>query len=153
MHLRALPLAALLVMSSSCITVGIRRSEGGPPSTFVKTTNESRLTRLIEVREAVAKPTLWRLLGEALGASHTIEVRDAQAGFMMTSWETTVVRDGVPDLRYRTRVVTRFLDDDWKQLQLRVEATWRSGDELDVGTDQALLDRTLGELTAKLGKQ
>jgi hypothetical protein len=153
MHLRALAFAALLVTSSSCITVGIRRNEGGPPSTFVKTTNEARLTRLIDVREGISKPNLWRMLTEAVGESHSIDVRDAQAGFMMTSWETTVVRDGVPDLRYRTRVVTRFVDDDWRQLQLRVEATWRSGDELDVGTDQALLDKTLGELTAKLGKQ
>jgi hypothetical protein len=153
MDLRALPLVALLVMSSSCITVGIRRSEGGPPSSFAKTTDEARLTRLIDVREGQPKPTLWRLLSEAIGASHTIDVRDSQAGFVMTAWETTLVREGVPDLRYRTRIVARFLGDDWKQLQLRVEATWRSGDELDVGTDQALLDKTMGELTAKLGKQ
>jgi hypothetical protein len=40
-------------------------------------------------------------------------------------------------------------------VQLRVEANWRSegGDEWDVGTDIALLERMAAELRVRLGKQ
>ena len=153
MRLRRILLAALLLSGTACISV--RRpgggSEGGPPETFVRTTVDTRTTRLIDVREGLAKPVLWRLLGEAL-QEHTVDVRDQQAGFMMTPWETSVVRDGVPDLRYRTRVTTRFVGDDWKQVQLRVDARWQKGEEWDIGTDLALLERMAAELRLRIGK-
>ncbi|HYD53708.1 MAG TPA: hypothetical protein VEA99_13820 [Gemmatimonadaceae bacterium] len=153
MRLRAIAIAMLLTSSAGCITV--RRPgnrDGGPPETFVRTTADTRTTRLIDVRDGLQKPVLWRLLGEAL-QEHTVEVRDQQAGFMMTPWETSVVRDGVPDPRYRTRVTTRFVGDDWKQVQLRVDANWRTGEEWDVGTDIALLERMAAELRVRLGKR
>jgi hypothetical protein len=153
MRLRRIVLAALLVSSSACISV--RRpgagEGGGPPPTFVRTTNDTRTTRLIDVREGLTKPVLWRLLGEAM-QEHTVDVRDQQAGFMMTPWETSVTRDGVPDLRYRTRVTTRFVGDDWKQVQVRVDARWQKGEEWDTGTDIALLERMAAELGVRVGR-
>lgn len=138
--------------STACATLP-RRGDGGAPATFERTTTDARTTRMISVRDGLTRTVAWRLLGEALGASHTIDVRDQQAGFMMTVWESTVARGGVPDPRYRTRVTTRFVGDDWKQLQLRVEAHWRDGEEWDVGTDRELLERTAAELQAKLGRR
>ena len=154
MLLRSFALAALLLSSTACISV--RRpggGDGGPPETFLRTTADTRTTRLIDVREGMTKAVLWRVLGEAL-QGHAVDVRDQQAGFMMTSWETNVVRNGVPDLRYRTRVTTRFVGEEWKQVQLRVEANWRSegGEEWDVGTDISLLERMAAELRVRLGK-
>ena len=70
----------------------------------------------------------------------------------MTAWQASLLRDGVPDLRYRTRVTARF-GDDWKKLQLRHEANWARGDEWDVGYDVAQLDSVTTELRAKLGKK
>jgi hypothetical protein len=149
---RALLLALALVTSSGC-AAALRRSDGGPPSSFVRTTADARTTRVIPLRDGMSKAQSWRILGDALSAGHTVDVRDQQAGFMMTAWETSVAREGVPDLRYRTRIVTRFIGDDWRELQLRVEANWRSGEEWDVGVDQALLDTLATELTTRLGRK
>lgn len=145
-------IAALALTTGGCAAT-LRRSDGGPPSSFLRTTADARTTRVIPLRDGLTKAQSWRILGDALAAAHTVDVRDQQAGFMMTAWETSVAREGVPDLRYRTRIVTRFIGDDWRELQLRVEANWRSGDEWDVGVDQALLDTLATELTTKLGRK
>src|SRR5215207_6119093 len=127
--MRRLLSVALLLAVPGCAT--IRRGDGGPPPTFERTTTDARTSRVINVREGLQRAQAWRILGDALAGGHTVDVRDQQAGFMMTAWEASVARDGVPDLRYRTRIVTRFLGEDWKQLQLRVEANWRNGEEWD----------------------
>lgn len=132
----------------------VRDSQAGAPSTFVRSTSDTRTTRLIDLRDGLTKPLAWRAALEVLGANHAIYVRDEAAGFAMTQWETTLVRDGVPDLRYRTRVTLRFLGDDWKQLQVRAEANWRArGDEWDVGFDEGLLTRLTNNLQSRLGKR
>jgi hypothetical protein len=126
----------------------------GAPASFVRSTSDARSTRLIEVRDGLTKPLAWKTALEVLSADHSIDVRDESAGFAMTPWEATVVREGVPDLRYRTRVTLRFLGDDWKQLQVRAEANWRArGDEWDVGYDQVLLDKLTSDLQSRLGKR
>ena len=70
----------------------------------------------------------------------------------MTPWQATLARDGVPELRYRTRIILRFLGDDWKQLTVRAEANWLRGEEWEVGYDAALLDSVSTQLTGRLGK-
>ena len=128
--------------------------EAGAPASFVRSTSDARSTRLIDLREGLTKPLAWRTALEVLGASHTIDVRDETAGFAMTQWEATVVHEGVPDLRYRTRVTLRFLGEEWKQVQVRAEANWRArGDEWDVGFDEALLERVTSSLQSRLGKR
>lgn len=92
-----------------------------------------------------------RILTEALGQRYTVEVTDAKAGFAMTSWQAPT-REGVPDLRYRTRVVARFLND-WKHLQVRDEANWARGQDWDLGYDSAQLDSVTADLRASLGKK
>jgi hypothetical protein len=120
----------------------------------VRSTSDTRSTRLIDVRDGLTKPLAWRTALEVLGTDHSVDVRDEAAGFAMTPWEATVVRDGVPDLRYRTRVTLRFLGDEWKQLQVRAEANWRSrGDEWDVGFDEALLTKLTSDLQSRLGRR
>ena len=93
-----------------------------------------------------------RLLTDALGVRYTVEVVDARAGFAMTAWQATLQRDGVPDLRYRTRVSGKF-GDDWRRMQLRNEANWQRGEEWDVGYDVAQLDSVASDLRAKLGRK
>jgi hypothetical protein len=129
-------------------------AQGGAPAGFVRSTSDARSTRLIELRDGLTKPLAWRTALEVLGAEHQIDVRDETAGFVMTPWEASVVRDGVPDVRYRTRVTLRFLGDEWKQLQVRAEANWRSrADEWDVGFDEALLGKVTTDLQSRLGKR
>ena len=74
----------------------------------------------------------------------------------MTPWQASFMRDGAPDLRYRTRVMIRFLGDDWKQVSVRAQANWQrpgTTDEWDVGYDTQVLDDVSNDLTARVGKR
>ncbi|HEX9484746.1 MAG TPA: hypothetical protein VF929_09190 [Gemmatimonadaceae bacterium] len=127
-------------------------SAATPPVTFVRSTAESRVTRTIDVRDGLTHAQAMRTLIDALGQRYTVDVADPRAGFVMTTWQAPL-SDGVPDLRYRTRVTARFQGDDWKKLQVRGEANWVRGEEWDVGYDAAQLDSATGDLRAKLGKR
>jgi hypothetical protein len=141
-------LALLLLALGACATPGAR-----PPSTFVRSNAEARNTRTIEVREGFTRATAMRALTDALGQHFTVEVTDPRVGFAMTAWEASLVRDGVPDLRYRTRFIAQFVGEDWRQLHLRHEANWANGDEWDVGFDAVKLDSVANELRSKLGRK
>ena len=141
-------LPALLLLVASCATSGAK-----PPGTFVQSNAESRNTRVIDVREGFTRATAMRTLTDALGARYTVEVADPRAGFAMTAWEASLVRDGVPDPRYRTRFIAQFLGDDWRKLQLRHEANWAHGENWDVGFDAVKLDSVADELRTKLGRK
>lgn len=125
-----------------------------PPPTFVKTTSETRTTRLIDVREGMTKQQLFRTVSDWLSQKYSIDVSDPRAGFLMTGWQASYLRDGLPDLHYRTRVVIRFYGDTtWKQVSARAEANWQVGDEWDIGYDQQLLEDVLVELRTRIGKR
>lgn len=124
-----------------------------PPVSFVRSTADVRATRMIEVREGLTRPQALRLVTDALSERFVVEVIDPRAGFVMTGWQSSVVRDGVPDLRYRTRLIARFLGENWNTLQIRDEANWARGDEWDIGYDAAQLDTVSTLLRQRLGKQ
>lgn len=124
-----------------------------PPASFVKSTADVRATRMIEVREGLARPQALRIVTDALSERFVVEIVDPRAGFVMTTWQSSVVRDGVPDLRYRTRLVARFMGENWNALQLRDEANWARGDEWDIGYDAPQLDTVSTILRQRLGKQ
>ncbi len=158
-HLSRLALAALLAGCASgargpaVVTAPSAVVASAPPATFVRSTAESRTTRVVEVREGLSHPQAMRLLTDALGQRYTVEAQDPRAGFAMTAWQATLVHEGVPDLRYRTRITARFLGEDWRRLQLHGEANWARGDEWDVGFDSAQLDSAVADLRAKLGRR
>jgi len=104
------------------------------------------------VRDGLAKQAVFRLATDYLTQRYTVDVSDPNAGYLMTPWQATLARDGVPELRYRTRIVLRFLGDDWKQLAVRAEANWLRGEEWQVGFDAALLDSVSSNPTTRLGK-
>lgn len=141
-------LAALL-----CTACASSPAPGNRPATFMQTTAESRNTRVIDVREGFTRATALKTLTDVLGKNYTVEVTDARAGFVMTAWLASLVRDGVPDLRYRTRFVARFVGDDWRRLQIRHEANWARGEEWDIGYDAAQLDAVSAELISRLGRR
>jgi hypothetical protein len=147
-----LPPLLLLLALTACASLSPHPTDddASPPSTFVHTTAELRATRMIEVREGLPKPQALRLVVEALEPRYVVEVQDPRAGFIMTAWQSSVMRGGVPDLRYRTRLTARFIGDDWRRLQLRGEANWARGDEWDIGYDVAQLDSAASELRARL---
>jgi hypothetical protein len=100
----------------------------------------------------MSRQTAMRSLTDALGQRYVVDVVDPRAGFAMTTWQASLVRDGVPDPRYRTRFVARFVDE-WHSLQVRSEARFMRGEEPDVGYDSAQLDSVTNDLRTKLGKK
>lgn len=129
------------------------RGNGGPPPVFVGSTADSKTTKVVTVREGLSKAAAFRIVSDLLAEKYAIDVSDPHAGFLMTPWQGSYSRNGVPDLRYRTRLVVRFLGDDWKGLSVRSEANWQQGDEWDVGYDTKLLEQAVADLRAKLGKK
>ncbi|MGE5101230.1 MAG: NADPH-dependent FMN reductase [Deltaproteobacteria bacterium] len=128
----------------------------GPPPTFVATTSDVRGTRLIDVRDGTTKAAAFKAATDILAKRYSVDVSDEHAGFLMTPWQASFMRDGAPDLRYRTRVMIRFLGDEWKQVSVRTEANWQrmgANDEWDVGYDTQVLDDVSNELTARIGKR
>jgi hypothetical protein len=153
MHLRSLLLLLSLTACRSLPLVPRRESEDAkPPASFVRSTADVRATRMIEVREGLARPQALRIVTDALSEKFVVEVTDPRAGFVMTAWQSSLTRDGVPDLRYRTRIIARFLGESWGTLQLRDEANWARGDEWDIGYDAAQLDTVSTLLRTRLGK-
>jgi hypothetical protein len=158
-HLSRLAVSALLAGCASSargptvVTSPSAVATSASPATFVRSTAESRTTRVIDVREGLSHQQAMRLLADALGQRYTVEVQDPRAGFAMTAWQATLVHEGVPDLRYRSRITARFLGEDSRRLQLHGEANWARGDEWDVGYDSAQLDSAAADLRAKLGRR
>jgi hypothetical protein len=128
----------------------------GPPPTFVATTSDVRGTRLIDVRDGTAKAAAFKAATDVLGKRYSVDVSDERAGFLMTPWQASFMRDGAPDLRYRTRVMIRFLGDDWKQVSVRAQANWQrlgTNDEWEVGYDTQVLDDVSNDLAGRIGKR
>ncbi len=125
----------------------------GPPPTFVQTTSDARATRLIDVQAALGKTALFHAASEVLSQKYSIDVSDSKAGFLMTPWQASSIREGAPELRYRTRITIRFLGDDWNQAVVRADANWQRGDDWDIGLDTKLLNDVSNELVLRIGKK
>jgi len=127
----------------------------GPPQTFIRSTSDAKSARLIDIREGMKKDVLFKTVSDLLDVKYSIDVSDPNAGFLMTTWQTGMVRDGVPDLRYRTRIIVRFLGENWSQVAVRAEANWQrgDGDEWDVGYDVGQLEAVAAELRTGVGKK
>jgi glucose/arabinose dehydrogenase len=138
--------------STSSTTSATPAPSSAAPASFVRTTAETPTIRNVEVRDGLTHQQAMRMLTDALAQRYVVDVVDPRAGFVMTTWQASVSRDGVPDLRYRTRFTARFVDD-WRSLQLRSEARLARGDEADIGYDSALLDSLAADLRVKLGKK
>jgi hypothetical protein len=132
---------------------GAAATPGGglAPASFVRTTADVPATRSVEVRDGLSRQVAMRGLTEVLSQRYVVDVVDPRAGFAMTTWQARI-RDGIPDPRYRTRFVTRFVDD-WKSLQVRSEARFARTQEPEVGYDSAQLDSLANELRTRLGRR
>ena len=156
MRLPSLLLAsALIACASSGKTVSpeptpraVTPGSGLAPASFVRTTADAPAMRSIDVRDGLSKQAAMRSLTDALSQRYVVDVVDPRAGFAMTTWQASLIREGVPDPRYRTRFV-----DEWHALQLRSEARFTRSDEPDVGYDSAQLDSLANDLRVKLGKK
>jgi hypothetical protein len=122
------------------------------PTTFVASTSDTRGVHIVDIRDGLSKAVAFKAISDFLTQKYSIDVSDPHAGFLMTSW-MNATQNGAPDLRYRTRVVVRFLGEDGKQVSVRSEANWQRGDEWDVGYDTQLLEDVVIEVRARVGKK
>ena len=155
---------AVMIGISACAHVRLQSpiaATPGPPPTFVPTTSDVRSTRVIDLRRlqnmAVGYNNFdmaaFNAAKDLLTQRLSIDVTDQHAGFLMTPWQSSFMRNGAPDLRYRTRIIIRFLGDDWKQASVRSEANWqKGGDEWDLGYDTKALDDVANDLKSRIGK-
>lgn len=154
--MRALLLSALALATSCGVAlrspIAPAPAQSGPPQTFVVTTVDARMTRVIDVREGLTKAQAFRAASDFLTQKYSIDVSDPRAGFLMTPWQNSLVRGGAPDLRYRTRLIIR-VSDDGRQASIRNEANWQRGEEWDVGYDSQLLEDGVVELRTRIGRK
>jgi hypothetical protein len=157
MHLRRNLVAIVLIGS----TAGCGAAHSGaaalaplpenPPATFIFTTVDARMTRVIDVRDGFTKAQVFKAASDYLTDKYSIDVSDPRAGFVMTPWQSSIVRAGAPDLRYRTRLIIR-VSDDGKHASVRSEANWQRGEDWDVGYDTRMLEDAVVELRTRIGK-
>jgi hypothetical protein len=157
LHARVVVRSVVFALLTACGGVHLQSpvasGSGGPPQTFVATTSETRSSRVIDVRDGVTKAAAFRAATDLLTQRYSVDVSDQRAGFLMTPWQATQIQNGVPDLRYRMRVVIRFVGDDWKQVIVRAEANWQRGEEWDIGYDSKALDDVANDLRNRIGKK
>jgi len=156
MHLRSL--ATLAVLSALLGCAATRNASTAPtplpenaPSTFMSTTSDARLTRVIDVRDGMTKAQVFNTANEYLTSKYSVDVSDVHAGFVMTPWQNSIVRAGAPDLRYRTRLIIR-ISGDGKQASIRSEANWQRGENWDIGYDTQMLEDAVVEMRMRVGK-
>ena len=150
---RIAPIAALLLSACGGVHVSTSASPALPP-TFVATTSDTKASRVIDVRDGLTKAAAFKAASDMLTARFSIDVSDQRAGFLMTPWQASFIRDGAPELRYRMRLIVRFVGDDWKQVSVRTEANWQRGaDEWDIGYDSKTLEDAATELRTRIGKR
>ena len=153
-HERKLVVLISAMLLSACSGGGVTTgATPALPPTFVATTSDTRASRVIDLRDGLTKAAAFKAASYMLIARYSIDVSDQRAGFLMTPWQATFIRDGAPDLRYRMRVVIRFVGDDWKQVAVRAEANWQHGDGWDIGYDSKTLDEVATELRTRIGKR
>ena len=149
---RFAPVVALFVGACGGLNASTSATPALPPS-FVATTSDTKASRVIDLRDGLTKATAFKAASDMLTARFSIDVSDQRAGFLMTPWQASFIRDGAPDLRYRMRVVIRFVGDDWRQVTVRAEANWQHGDGWDIGYDSKTLDEVATELRTRIGRR
>jgi hypothetical protein len=157
----AIPRLRLAAASLSLLLAGCAGARGAstaptplpenPPTTFLFTTSDARMSRVIDVRDGLTKAQVFKAVTDYLTDRYSVDVSDPRAGFLMTPWQNSLVRAGGPDLRYRTRLIVR-VSEDGKQASVRSEANWQRGEDWDVGYDTRMLEDALVELRTRIGK-
>lgn len=123
-----------------------------PPKTFLRTYDEPGIWKAVEIREAMAKDDVWRVLVDTLSQTYDLEVLQKDAGYMRTSWKYSYIRGGQVSSRYRSRIVVKLTGADWRSLQVKCESNWLESEGWVLGYDTRLLEDVYGDIQGKLGR-
>jgi len=139
----------ILIVFCSCMSY--------PPATFVKTFDEPGMWKSIETKDGVEKAVLWRTIVDALTQQFDLEILDKDSGYIRTSWKYTYIQQGLVSQNYRSRIVLKFVGDDWKVVQVKCESNWLEsssfrGSGWVLGYDSKLLEDVYGDLQGRVGR-
>jgi len=140
----------ILLIFCSCVSY--------PPTTFVKTYDEPGMWKSIEIKDGIDKPNLWRTIVDALTQQFDLEVLDKDSGYLRTSWKYTYIQQGLVNQNYRSRIVLKFVGDDWKVVQVKCESNWLQSGGFGaaagwiLGYDSKLLEDVYGDLQGRVGR-
>jgi hypothetical protein len=135
--------------SAPSAAAGSGASDSKAPPSFVKTNDTTKMVALLDLRTDLPKDTLWRVVTAALDRRYKLQVQDRTAGVAQTTWQSPKDSDGIPDLRYRMRVSVRFIGTDWRRLEVRCEANWKTQ---ETGFDRVLLAEAIADLKTRVGR-
>src|SRR6266498_4920373 len=118
------------------------------PKTFIETHDEGGVWKNVEVRDGLEKEELWRKVVDALTHDFDVEVLDKDSGYLRSAWKYSYVSSTKRYDQYRNRITVKFIGDDWKVVQLKVEANWfsKSAGDWVLGYDSQLLRDVYTEL-------
>ena len=124
------------------------------PKTFVKTFDEPGVWKAIEIRDDLAKDQMWRLVVDTVSQRHDLEVLEKESGYLRTSWKYTYITPRVGSIseKYRSRIVVKFLGDNWKTVQVKCESNWLDRGGWVMGYDTRILEDIYGDLQGKIGR-
>lgn len=134
---------ACSVLFSGCAT---------PPRTFLRTYDEPEIWKTVDINDSFEKDKIWRLLVDTLSQKYDLEVLEKDSGYLRTSWKYTYVRRGEISSRYRSRIVAKFLGEQWEKVQLKCESNWLENEGWIMGYDTRLLEDIYGDIQGKLGR-
>jgi len=128
------------------------------PDTFIRTYDEPGVWKSIEVKEGMSKDELWRTVVDAISQKFDLEVIEKESGYLRTSWKFTYIESGfrgggVSD-RYRSRIILKFTEENWKILRVKCESHWLDSGRSSwiIGYDTLLLEDVFGDLQGRLGR-
>jgi len=129
-----------------------------PPATFIQTFDEPGMWKSVEIKDGMEKEVTWRTIVDALTHHYDLEVIDKDSGYLRTSWKYTYIQEGIVNQNYRSRIVLKFVGDDWKVLQVKCESNWLSSGGLGepsgwiLGYDSKLLEDVYGDIQGRVGR-
>ena len=123
-----------------------------PPDTFIKTFDEPGIWKSVEIREGITKDDLWKIVVDSLSQKYDLEVLEKDSGYLRSSWKYTYIIRGTVSDKYRSRIIVKFVGDDWEVAQVKCESNWLETRGWILGYDTRLLEDVYGDIQGRVGR-
>lgn len=142
---------ALGALSLACAT-----AVKAPPTSFVKTFDDSSTWKTIEVRDdLVGKPDVWRMIVDTVALKYDLEVIEKDSGYLRSTWKytTTGRKDSSSRVvvdNYRSRVIIKM--DGNGKARVKSESSWLGDLGWEMGYDTIVQQEVYSDLQGKIGR-
>ena len=146
------PKLIIVTLLVVCLLAGCAAMLNKPPKTFMRTYDEPGIWKSIEVREGLSKDELWRTVVDAISQQFDLEVLEKESGYLRTSWKYTFLVGKQISEKYRTRIIIKFVGEEWKTVQIKSESNWLEKEGWILGYDTMLLEDVFGDIQGRIGR-